>query len=579
MNTTTILRVAGTALVAVLVGSVACTNTEWGVGGDGGVNNNNNAGCTDADNDNYCVEGTNGKPKDCDDSDGNIYPGATERENCQDDNCDGRRDEGTKNFDKDGDGYCPSTGDSGDCEGNAKRNPTMSEDGGTGDKKPNGIDDNCNGIVDEGLPGSDVDKDGFTLDDGDCNDRDAYVNPGAIEVAGIPCRNNDECPNKRCYDGYCRCVASSECSSGATCQKDEECKFAGETCKSGKCTSTFTCNKAQAGLAYPDLKVCRDNTDNDCDKTVDELPVTCDDPQKLSSATAAHYPKAMEICDTDLKCGIEKNCPGDMTCDNGVCSRVVAVSFDQHANQDARAIMAAFARNGSIKPKRGKALAVLSTGIADYDPNNNTTCPQDGKDFYLKNGKDPDPQAKDKDAYDMVALSMEVVVPTNARSLSFDFHFFTTEYPEYLDDIYNDTFWVQMEHAGDSAKGISPFTGNISFDKNGTPIRLNGAFFSICDPFPSKPKTNQMCTSPASTLTGTGYAKGECQRGYAGNFTVANGGSTGWLTTTAPVPPGKKVKLTFSIFDKGDGILDSAVVMDNFRWNLNPAAKPITGPD
>jgi len=565
------------ALGVALVVSVSCTSTQWGTGSDGGTLNP--SGCTDADHDNYCLEGTNGKRKDCDDSDGAIHPGAPERENCLDDNCNGKIDEGTKNFDRDGDGFCPSTGDTGACEGNAKRNPNMAEDGGKGDKQPNGIDDNCNGIVDEGLPSSDVDKDGFTIQDGDCNDRDPNVNPGAMEVAGIPCKNGSECPNKRCYDGYCRCTTTAECSSGATCTKNTECKFSGETCKKGKCSSSFTCNKAQPGLAFPQLKVCRDNTDNDCDKKIDELPITCDDPSKLSSANASHYPMAMDICDTDIKCGIESNCPGGMKCKSGHCTRVLKVSFNSSSNPLSRAIMGAFARKGPLKPKRGKGFAVLSTGVANYDPHASSTCPQDGTDFHLKNGQDPDPKNKDKKAFDMLILTMELVVPTNARSLSFNFHFLTTEYPEYLDDIYNDTFWVQMKHAGDSAKGIAPFDGNISFDKNGTPIRLNGAFFSICDPYYKKPKTKVMCTRRANTLLGTGYAKGECQRGYAGNFTVANGGSTGWLTTTAPVPPGKKITLTFSIFDKGDGILDSTVLVDNFQWKLNPAAKPMTGPD
>ena len=59
----------------------------------------------------------------------------------------------------------------------------------------------------------------------------------------------------------------------------------------------------------------------------------------------------------------------------------------------------------------------------------------------------------------------------------------------------------------------------------------------------------------------------------------AAGGSTDWHHTTSPVEPGEEIKLTLSIFDTGDTILDSAVLIDNFRWSLAPAAKPITGPD
>ena len=165
-----------------------------------------------------------------------------------------------------------------------------------------------------------------------------------------------------------------------------------------------------------------------------------------------------------------------------------------------------------------------------------------------------------------IELALEIAVPTNARSFEFDFHFFSTEYPEFLDTEFNDTFWVEL-----TSKKLN---GNISFDKNNTPIRINNAFFSICDQDPGKPATQSMCTKPASANDGTGYFT-DC--GYEPE--EANGGSTDWLHTRAPVTPGETIKLRFMIFDKGDGILDSAVLIDNFRWTLSPASNPITGPD
>ena len=54
------------------------------------------------------------------------------------------------------------------------------------------------------------------------------------------------------------------------------------------------------------------------------------------------------------------------------------------------------------------------------------------------------------------------------------------------------------------------------------------------------------------------------------------GGGTGWLTTTSPVVPGETATLRFVIFDEGDHILDSTVLIDNFQWQLTAADAPMT---
>ncbi len=503
---------------------------------------------------------------DCDDKDKDVYPTAPERENCKDDNCNGQIDEGTENEDKDHDGFCPSTGDAGDCEGNFKRHPGMPEDGGSGSGQPNGIDDNCNGQVDESLPGSDMDKDGFSVKDGDCNDSDANINPGAIEVEGMHCKETTDCPTGRCYEGYCRCLDNNDCNSAKACVTDKECSSAGESCKNGKCMSTYSCQAAQEGMPNPSLKVCRDGVDNDCDKKIDEMPESCDDPAKVSQTDPFDYARAIELCDTDRACGLDGGCPGALKCRNNKCTRVLTASFNADADARAHAIADRFAQSGPITPRMGKSFAILSSGLASYLPSQ--VCPQSGTEF-TNVGVDPDTTASDKEANDMVALTLEVLVPTNAQSFDFDFQFLSTEYPEWVGSEFNDTFWVQLNS--------KKFNGNISFDKNGTPIRINNSFFDICDAYPAKPQTSSMCSQPATLLDGTGYAK-DCSGGF-GSEAIANGGSTGWLHTTSPVTPGETIKLTFYIFDKGDHVLDSAVLIDNWRWKLTPANKPTTGPD
>ncbi len=161
---------------------------------------------------------------DCDDTNPDIHPGATEVCNGLDDDCDFRVDEllDTETWyrDNDGDGWgdehnpvvtCDGTGlvaRAGDCnDADPDQHPERAED-------CNHRDDNCNGEVDEGVGSTaflDADADGFgdfsrptkicTIDEltdhlsitpTDCDDSDAAVHPDATEVCnGI----DDDCDN------------------------------------------------------------------------------------------------------------------------------------------------------------------------------------------------------------------------------------------------------------------------------------------------------------------------------------------------------------------------------------------------
>ncbi|MCO6491481.1 MAG: thrombospondin type 3 repeat-containing protein [Phaeodactylibacter sp.] len=74
------------------------------------------------------------------------------------------------NIDNDGDGFSECQGD---CDDD---NPSLSPGS---PELCNGIDDNCNGLIDDGL---DVDGDGFLACQGDCDDDNPNVYPGASEL-------------------------------------------------------------------------------------------------------------------------------------------------------------------------------------------------------------------------------------------------------------------------------------------------------------------------------------------------------------------------------------------------------------
>ena len=121
----------------------------------------------DADGDTFTVASG-----DCNDADPTIYPGAPEiAGDGIDQNCDGVIDDG--GIDADGDGFTLEAGDCNDAD------PTIYP--GAPEIAGDGIDQNCDGLDDGGI---DADGDGFTFEAGDCNDADPTIYPGAPEIVG-----------------------------------------------------------------------------------------------------------------------------------------------------------------------------------------------------------------------------------------------------------------------------------------------------------------------------------------------------------------------------------------------------------
>ena len=126
-----------------------------------------------------------GPAVDCDDFDPDVSPGADELCNGVDDDCNGGADE---DFDQDGDGWVDA-----DAEGCADAWEILDCDDADADVFPynledcaNGLDDNCDGQINEN---TDDDADGITTCNGDCDDDDPAILPGAAEVCDG--RDND----------------------------------------------------------------------------------------------------------------------------------------------------------------------------------------------------------------------------------------------------------------------------------------------------------------------------------------------------------------------------------------------------
>jgi MYXO-CTERM domain-containing protein len=111
---------------------------------------------------------------DCDDDDAAVHPGALELANGVDDDCDGAVDEAPNptSSDDDGDGWSEDDGDCDDADEAVHPDATETIDG---------VDQDCDGAVDNHTERFDDDGDGFSERAGDCDDSDPAVHPGAEE--------------------------------------------------------------------------------------------------------------------------------------------------------------------------------------------------------------------------------------------------------------------------------------------------------------------------------------------------------------------------------------------------------------
>jgi len=296
---------------------------------------------------------------DCNDSNGNVNPGAKEVCNAIDDDCDGNANEegspGCSNFYRDNDGdaygvngdvkcYCAAAGTytaavGGDCNDNsASTFPGAKE-------LCDGLDNNCNGQVDEGAAGQcttyyrDGDNDGHGLAadsqclcapagnykstvPGDCNDNNAAIHPGATEFCNLA---DDDCDLVVDEEGATGCTwyYKDADSDGYGDQVGPKCLCAASPPHSVKVGGD--CNDSNAAVNPAATEIC-DGTDNDCKggtdtgcdddnddwcdagmSTVGKPPVCPFGGGDCNDTQAAMNPGAAEVCNA-----VDDNCSGQV---------------------------------------------------------------------------------------------------------------------------------------------------------------------------------------------------------------------------------------------------------------------------
>ncbi len=132
----------------------------------------------------------------------------------------------------------------------------------------------------------------------------------------------------------------------------------------------------------------------------------------------------------------------------------------------------------------------------------------------------------------------------DAKGYTFDFAYFSAEFPEYVDSQFNDIFIVWQ--------ASEDYTGNVTFI-NEQPLTVTALwpidYQGECD-FDNDPNCNNEADEH---LIDTGHQ--------------GCGGATGWYKATGGIKPGETFTLTFGIFDMGDSSFDTTALLDNWQWD------------
>ena len=190
----------------------------------------------------------------------------------------------------------------------------------------------------------------------------------------------------------------------------------------------------------------------------------------------------------------------------------------------------------------------------------------------------PDPSGTT--ANDPVMLTFRIRVPSNAHSFKLSTNFYSAEFPEWACSSYNDFFVVLLDSTYNGMPA-NPTDKNLAFfQPMGTMMKVpvgvnlahgNTGLFTQCingeTGCSGMTGTISTCVS-TSELTGTGFDDPESGSCDAGSVV---GGATGWLVTSGNVTPGEIMTLRIAVWDTSDHAWDSLAVVDGFQWSVDTA--------
>ncbi len=377
----------------------------------------------------------------------------------------------------------------------------------------------------------DMDGDGWTPAQGDCNDCDPNVNPGAIDVAPVAGPDGGLGP-----------------------EVDSNCD--------GKFDPPVPCD---TGLAL------NDTSGADAAKAIELCLTTTTNPATPQERTWGVLSSTYVRADGTAYPG---SGPGKQV---GIQSSW-GTNVHVQAGENMLVLSSGYARTSS----QGGACG--SNSCTDEGLFNTVNAPSG---FPQNSGSCPIAT----DIYDDIGLQVDLRAPTNATGYSFSFKFYSFEFPFWVCDNYNDQFiaLVSPAPAGALNGNISfdskhnPVSVNLGFFTVCDPSEV-GLFASDCNSNGGgcPPTPTPYCPAGVGDLAGTGFDIWDGAK-YNGGMDYGGAGATSWLESQAPVKGGSIFSIRFAMWDTGDNQFDSTTLVDNFKWiatagTVEVMTNPMQGP-
>ena len=137
---------------------------------------------------------------------------------------------------------------------------------------------------------------------------------------------------------------------------------------------------------------------------------------------------------------------------------------------------------------------------------------------------------------DRATLDLSFAVPGDAASVRFRFLWLTRESEPWPGGSADDGFSALVDGAA--------WSGEVALDTGGNLVVGSEVTYDLEGPL---------------DLAGTGFELGS---------------STGWIRVEVPVAPDSEAGMTFQLWDGGDGVRDSAVLLDAFEYRQESLSAP-----